>query len=209
MNLNSGTYMVTYTVVMGIAVSLLLTGAGQFATPRRHANEEAEKLLNVLSALGVPVDAKAGPAELKALFARDVKEAPTASGGVRYLYQPQGAGQPLAAAIPFEGPGLWGPVKGFLALEPDGDTVRGITFYQQEETPGLGGEIASPAFRAQFAGKRIRAGGGQPALRIRPPGTASAANEVDGLTGATMTCRKVEAMLNTAIANLDPAEAQP
>jgi Na+-transporting NADH:ubiquinone oxidoreductase subunit C len=205
--LDSNAYMVTYTVIMGVVVSLLLTGAGEFANPRRRANEEAEKLLNVMSALGVPFDAKAGAAQLKALFAREVREVQTPAG-VRYLYQPQGVDRPKAVAVPFEGPGLWGPIKGFLALEPDERTVRGLTVYQQEETPGLGGEIASADFCDRFVGKRIRVDG-TPGLWIRPPGTAAASNEVDGITGATMTCRKVEAMINTAIANIEPTEASP
>ena len=71
----------------------------------------------------------------------------------RYI-QPEGSGEAEIMAVEFEGPGLWGPIKGFLALGADAETIRGLTFYEQEETPGLGGEIASESFRRQFEGKK-------------------------------------------------------
>jgi Na+-transporting NADH:ubiquinone oxidoreductase subunit C len=105
-------------------------------------------------------------------------------------------------AVPFAGDGLWGPIRGFLALEADRRTIRGIAFHEQEETPGLGGEIAGEAFRAQFRGKRIVAADGTPGIVIRRGKGAQAVNEVDGITGATMTCEKVQAMLNRLIARI-------
>ena len=111
-----------------------------------------------------------------------------------------------AVAVPFAGPGLWGPVEGFLALESDMRTIRGITFHKQEETPGLGGEIASASFTRQFEGKSIVDESGRPGIRILRAGAAppesKGANEVDGITGATTTCEKVQAMLNEIIARI-------
>ena len=100
----------------------------------------------------------------------------------------------------FEGPGLWGPIKGFLALESDMKTIRGLTFYEQEETPGLGGEIVADWFREQFAGKTIVDAQGKAGIEIG--GSKSGPNHVDGITGATMTCDKVEAMLNKLVKTL-------
>ena len=62
----------------------------------------------------------------------------------------------------------------------------------------MGGEIASQWFLNQFKGKRLEDRAGNPGIRIRRAGAAGL-NEVDGITGATMTCEKVEAMLNTVI----------
>ena len=76
-------------------------------------------------------------------------------------------------------------------------TIRGLTFHEQEETPGLGAEITSEAFRDQFKGKPLVNPEGKPGIRIRVG--ASGPNEVDGITGATMTCDKVEALLNMTI----------
>ena len=64
-------------------------------------------------------------------------------------------GELMGIAVGVKGPGLWGGIEGILALEPDMKTIKGLTFYKQEETPGLGGEIAGSDFRDQFIGKRI------------------------------------------------------
>ena len=77
-------------------------------------------------------------------------------------------------------------------------TIAGITFHKQEETPGLGGEIASQEFRGRFKGKRIVSGEGDPGITIKV-GSNQDDNEVDGITGATMTCDKVQKMLNKVI----------
>ena len=110
-----------------------------------------------------------------------------------------GCATPGAVAIPFSGPGLWGPVKGFIALEPDMRTVRNIIFHEQEETPGLGGEIGSTWFQERFRGRSIVDRDGKPGIAILRDGKPIGPNEVDGITGATMTCEKVKLMLNRSI----------
>jgi Na+-transporting NADH:ubiquinone oxidoreductase subunit C len=106
-----------------------------------------------------------------------------------------------AIAMRFAGPGLWGPIKGFLALDPKITKIQGITFYEQEETPGLGGEIVSSSFRNKFIGLLIRDETGKPGIIIKSGGE-SAVNKVDGISGATMTCDKVQEMLNEAIKSI-------
>lgn len=136
---------VVFAAVFGTMCALILTAAGRIAAPYRTANEKAEKMRNYLAALGVPFEQKASAQELIAIFDRDVR---VSTNGTLVLYAlvPQGAASPSAFAVPMEGMGLWGPIKGVLALEPDLQTIRGIRFYQQEETPGLGGEIGADWF---------------------------------------------------------------
>ena len=57
--------------------------------------------------------------------------------------------------LPVHGKGLWGTMYGLLALEADANTVVGIGFYEHKETPGLGGEIENPKWKAQFEGKKV------------------------------------------------------
>jgi Na+-transporting NADH:ubiquinone oxidoreductase subunit C len=188
---------ISYAGLLGVVCALFLTGAGQFAAPYRRANERAEEVRNILEVLGVPFERDAPAERLLATFEEKVRiEEP--EGRTLYVALGQG-GRPKAVAVPFAGKGLWGPIRGLLALDPDMRTVRGIAFYQQEETPGLGGEIASQWFRQQFEGKRIVNAEGEPGIRIRPGGAAGGPNEVDAITGATMTCEKVQKMLNAAI----------
>jgi Na+-transporting NADH:ubiquinone oxidoreductase subunit C len=73
--------------------------------------------------------------------------------------------------LPIEGMGMWGTVYGFLALDRDGNTVRGLTFYEQKETPGLGGEIANPKWQALWVGRKAYDASGRriwPSSRARP-----------------------------------------
>ncbi len=79
-------------------------------------------------------------------------------------------------------------------------TIRAISFYKHEETPGLGGEIGASWFQDQVKGKLIEDSDGNPGMRVQSG--ASESNEVDAITGATMTCDKVEDMLNITIANI-------
>lgn len=114
-----------------------------------------------------------------------------------YEIKPQAGGEAMAV-LPIEGYGLWGTLYGFLAVGADGDTIRGITYYQHKETPGLGGEVDNPQWKALWPGRRIYADAGAPAIRVvkGAAGPATAApHEVDGLTGATITSNGVTAML--------------
>lgn len=99
--------------------------------------------------------------------------------------------------LPVYGNGLWSMMYAFVALDVDGRTIKGITYYDQGETPGLGGEIENPNWRAQFIGKRVLDDNGQPALRVMkgaaPQGDLYA---VDGLSGATLTANGVQHSFN-------------
>ncbi|MDP6379907.1 MAG: FMN-binding protein [Phycisphaerae bacterium] len=194
-------YTLTYAAVMGIVCSILLTGAGWFTKPYRDANAKAEKVRNILSVLGVEYEAGSSPKTLLEIFDKNVRVDEREDLEL-FVYNDPVEQKTLAVAIPFSGAGLWGPIKGFLSLEPDMTTIRGIAFHEQEETPGLGGEISADWFRDMFKGKRIESADGKPGIRIVRGGGTSAQNEVDGITGATMTCDKVEAMLNATIARI-------
>ncbi len=96
--------------------------------------------------------------------------------------------------LPIHGYGLWSTMHGFLALDKDGNTIKGLNYYEHGETPGLGGEIQNPQWVAQFVGKKLLDEAGQPAIKILKPGNANAtaASEVDGLSGATLTSNGVQ-----------------
>ncbi len=66
--------------------------------------------------------------------------------------------------LPVNGYGLWSTLYGFLSLDPDGQTVQSINFYDQAETPGLGGEVVNPRWRALWKGKKVYAETDQPSL---------------------------------------------
>jgi len=192
-------YTLVYAAVLGTVCALVLTFAASFTAPYKLANAKAEEVKNILLALNVSVPEKASSEELVEIYKKNVIE--KERGGITtYVYTPSGNNDG-AIAMRFAGPGLWGPIKGFLALDPKITKIRGITFYEQEETPGLGGEIVKPSFRDKFVGLLIRDEAGNPGIIIKNGGEA-AANKVDGISGATMTCDKVQEMLNEAIKSI-------
>ena len=96
--------------------------------------------------------------------------------------------------LPIEGYGLWSVLYGYLALDDDTNTVKGITFYAHAETPGLGGEVDNPKWKAGWAGRKIFDDKGQVALSVikGQAGPAPAdPHHVDGLSGATITSNGV------------------
>jgi len=192
-------YTVGCAAAIALVASVVLTAAGRVTEPYRVANAKAEKVRTVMSVLGVPFDSAASAEELLATFAKNVRE--EQKGGIAYyVYSPADSpGEVKSVAFRFQGAGLWGPIEGFLALEPDFRTIRGLAFYRQEETPGLGGEISSQSFRDQFRGKKIVQPDGKPGIAIVKPGMAKGPNEVDGISGATMTGEKVEQIINQTI----------
>ena len=102
--------------------------------------------------------------------------------------------------LPIYGKGLWSTLYGFISVEADGVTIRGITFYEHGETPGLGGEVDNPAWKALWQNKKAFAEGSEePAIEIIKgqvdPAAASASHQVDGLSGATITSRGVSLLV--------------
>lgn len=103
-------------------------------------------------------------------------------------------GEYQSVVIPVSGYGLWGIMYGYLALESDGNTVRGIGFYDHQETPGLGGEISNPRWQSQWPDKQIYNENNEVAFRV-VKGGGQGEHEVDALSGATLTSRGVENMI--------------
>ncbi len=96
--------------------------------------------------------------------------------------------------LPIYGKGLWSTLYGFVALESDLNTIAGITFYQHAETPGLGGEVDNPRWKAKWNGKLVRDGDEIKIEVIKGQvveGAPDADYQVDGLSGATFTSRGV------------------
>ncbi len=94
--------------------------------------------------------------------------------------------------LPVFGKGLWGTLYGYLAVKSDLETIQGITFYQHKETPGLGGEVDNPRWKAQWEGRKLYDADGDPAsLVYKGPAPSDNPFAVDGLSGATITSRGV------------------
>lgn len=105
-------------------------------------------------------------------------------------------GQPELLVLPVHGYGLWGTMYAFLTLEADFNTIKGISFYEHKETPGLGALVAEPKWRSQLVGKKAYDDNGQVATGVVKAGTPKPNdNYVDGVSGATLTSRGVNNLL--------------
>ena len=96
--------------------------------------------------------------------------------------------------LPIRGYGLWSTLYGFIALESDADTVAGLGFYEHAETPGLGGEVDNPRWKAFWPGKQVYRDGEVEIGLIKgnvDPSSPNAPWQIDGLAGATLTARGV------------------
>ncbi len=101
--------------------------------------------------------------------------------------------------LPIHGKGLWSTLYGFIALERDLQTIAGLTYYEHAETPGLGGEVDNPRWKAQWKGKQAFDDSGDILITvikgIVDKAKPSASYQIDGLAGATITTRGIDATL--------------
>lgn len=108
-------------------------------------------------------------------------------------------GKLVGLILPIEGYGLWGTLYGYLALAPDAKTIVGITFYSHKETPGLGGEVDNPRWKALWPGRKAFNEEGVATIAVKKGPAGSPAEDpyqVDGLSGATLTSRGVTNLLH-------------
>ncbi len=165
-DINSNGYIFLYSTVLVVIVAVLLTAAALWLQPYQQRNRENEKRMMILSAAG------AGD-EGAITFIEDKQP--------RYLVNDS------ITVLPMQGNGLWGPIWGYLAIAPDGKTVKGVRFDHKSETPGLGGEITTENFQSQFVGKQIRENG-----KTKPV-------EFDAISGATRTSNGVKEMIDKTL----------
>jgi Na+-transporting NADH:ubiquinone oxidoreductase subunit C len=117
-----------------------------------------------------------------------------------FVYQVKDdTGQIEQVVLPIYGKGLWSTLYGFLAVDSDAKTVRGITFYQHGETPGLGGEIDNSNWKALWVGKQLFDEQGEIAIEVVKgvvvEGTEKTQYQIDGLSGATITSNGVSQLV--------------
>jgi Na+-transporting NADH:ubiquinone oxidoreductase subunit C len=106
--------------------------------------------------------------------------------------------------LPMNGAGLWGAIWGYMALNDDRNTVYGVFFNHAGETPGLGAEIVTEKFRNPFIGKELLKDGKFASIAIEKPGTkVEGRDQVDAISGGTITSKGVEAMIATSLASYE------
>ena len=214
-----------FATIVCVVCSVLLSLAANLLRPRQTYNVEIDRKKNVLVALGLHNPArKIAPQDVEALYKEKIAElvinsetGEVVEGKTIDELEEGSKLLPLYKridndyiALPVEGMGLWSLLQGFFALKDDYNTVVGITFYEQKETPGLGAEITSEWFTNNFVGKEILNDAGELTSVIVAKGKAAdmssmnIKNVVDGISGATMTGRGVTDLLKEGVETYKP-----
>lgn len=234
---HSKPYSIGFILIITALFGLLLALAASALSERQQFNEEVNVKRNILMAVGVlDRDREMELDEIDAMYQESVQSFAVDPEGTivegvsgesldlevvlqnpdtsqhRYpVFVATDAGGSTVYAIPVFGKGLWSTLYGYLALEADLETVRGMTFYAHGETPGLGAEIEQAWFQDNFVGKKIYDAGalrtiqvvkGTVENRIQDPGDRD--YYVDGISGATITGRGVSNLLETKVALYEP-----
>lgn len=178
-------------VAIGVSLvcSILVASAAILLQPRQQLNEEEYRQRIILDVAGLyEPGVKIG--ELYAAIEETSTE--LASGEQAAVYLVIEGGKLEQVILPIEGAGLWATMYGFLAVEEDGMTARGLQFYEHGETPGLGDAVDKPAWREQWRGKKLFDADGNPQIEVvKGPAPDDSEYQIDGLAGATLTGRGV------------------
>ena len=181
------------TLIVAIGVSLvcsvLVASAAVILKPRQERNEAEFRQRIILDVAGLYEPG----GNIAELYTAIEEQATTlASGEEAPVYIVRDGGELEQVILPIEGAGLWATMYGFLAVEADGETARGLQFYDHGETPGLGDGVDKPAWRAQWRGKKLYDDAGNPQIEIVKGNAPDDSDyQIDGLAGATLTGRGV------------------
>lgn len=190
----SNRYMLLYSLGLAAVVAVVLTLVATGLKEKQQTNIRNEKMQQLLATIGIdsprdgvqPIYNQYFKKELN--VARDGEEPLTL-----YLYEKDGQS---GYVIPTTGNGLWGKIYANIALADDLNTIVGITFSHDSETPGLGAEITSDDFCNQFIGKKILdEGGNVVSVAVVKKSDDADPHQVDAISGGTMTSNGVNNML--------------
>lgn len=172
--------MIVFVVILGSVAAAILVGTDNFTHDRIANNQEYALKSTILSAFELAA------ADDKVLDVYDQAITESEQDGNVFYYAKDGS-----VGFEFSGRGLWGPIDGFLTLEPDLVTIKGIQIIYNEETPGLGGVVAEQWYLNKYKGKQF-----DPEIIVSKEADPSSNVEVDAITGASMTSTFFQQMLN-------------
>lgn len=209
--MHKNSYVFFFAAVVTISCSILLAAAANLLKERQQENIALDIQKNILASAGLG-SAEMERAEILKLYNEYIRSKVINTSGKEVsdkkveqidpkkdvdllpFYYAEDNGEVLAYIVPISGKGLWSTIYGYLALEKDLNTVKGITFYQHGETPGLGGEIEKDWFKDNFKGKKIISSNGElvsvNVVKGKVEGRIPADQVdhfVDGISGSTLT----------------------
>ena len=185
-------YPVVFMIILAGALTMILALINGVTLPVIEFNQEIELKQKILSVFDI-LPEEAAPEEIDKIFSENLTEEEF-EGETVYVLEENGT--PAAYAAPFNGPGLWGSIEGYMGVTSDLQNVTGIEFIKQDETPGLGGRISEPEYKEQYRDLDIS----NPATGNLFVSRPAEGGNVDAIAGATQTSTFVINMLNEDIA---------
>ncbi|MCK6691931.1 MAG: NADH:ubiquinone reductase (Na(+)-transporting) subunit C [Thermoanaerobaculia bacterium] len=221
--MHSNRYTFIYAIVLSVVTAVLLAFASEGFRPLQEANIALDKKTNILHSVRLDtkkraeieqiykdrihemvVDAQGNElsgVDANAIVLKDEVAKPAAERKLPlYVYTAEDGKKRYV--MPMQGVGLWGPIWGYLSIEPDFNTVYGSYFDHKGETPGLGAEIAEKPFQQQFEGKTIMEADKFVSVYVAkktdkiPYGPE---HRVDGISGGTITSKGVDVMIKNCV----------
>lgn len=189
----SNTYIFIYVTALVLVIAVVLSAVAIGLKPKQEANKQAEKAQQILKAAGYPDIERTKAVDFFASVAQ-AKE-----GQEREMYSIRCADGTNGTVVSLRGKGLWGSIWGYAVLSEDNTTVKGVSFSHKSETPGLGAKITEENFTQSFVGKRLYDKDGNfVSVKVVPKGKGgniAEENRVDAISGATITSKGVDKML--------------
>ena len=227
MNKNSNTYQILYAAVMVLLVGTVLAFIYMALKPKQNENIANDTRRQILSALHI---ASPNDSQVKETYEKYViqdllvdKEGNVVDSSQNVAFEVDMKKNVKLAerqlpvmkcklddgsvkyVLPVYGAGLWGPIWGYIAMNDDGNTIYGANFSHEGETPGLGARIADNDFQDAFQSKHLFKDGEFKNVVVLKKGqtATNGAEQVDALTGATITSRGVSDMLADCLARYE------
>ncbi|RLD61383.1 MAG: NADH:ubiquinone reductase (Na(+)-transporting) subunit C [Bacteroidetes bacterium] len=225
MNKHSNLYIIVYASILVVVVATVLSIISTSLKPVQNKNIELEKKQNILHSINIKSNRK----DVEQLYNKYIKASYTVDiKGKRVdgdafnidlrkeklkpfnkqrlpVYESRLENGSEKIIIPLSGKGLWGPIWGYISFNDDNNTVYGVTFSHESETPGLGAQIATPNFQKQFIGKKIFDSYDEfvSIELIKSKNKDNNIHQVDAITGGTITSKGLEKMLRNCISSYE------
>lgn len=194
---SSNSYTYFFVIAMAIVSALLLSVMKINLQERQEFNKALDTRKNVLKTVGA-LDPAMSDSDVEEFYTSKFSKQAfgDGEGGEREYYTYGLPERPEGYVFPVSGKGIWSTINGFIALEPDKNTIKGISFYDHGETPGLGGEIEKDFFARRFIGKKIFRDGELVSVTIaKSKLLEQSEHAVDGLSGASLTTGAINRFL--------------
>lgn len=215
--MRSNLYIVSFMAAITIVLGFLLSIAATSLAPIQVFNVEIDIKKNILSSLNIPEDKSIvlSQDEIQKLFDKEIitinidDKGIVSEDGGNLVYIATAGSVPTGYSLPISGKGLWSTIYGYIAMEPDGETVKGINFYQHGETPGLGGELEKEWFTSNYIGKKIYNEQGEMVSveiikGVVNPNNPNVDHQVDGISGSTLTGKGMNKFIKEDLTTYKP-----